>query len=343
MTLPKAVPGPIDLRSDTVTRPTEGMRQAMADAEVGDDVYGEDPTVTELQVRVAAMFGFEDALFTPTGSMANVLALAALVGPGQEVLCESRAHILRAELGAHGALTGLTSRTWVDEQGQIDLDAISSMHAPDMGPFFVRTTAISVENTHNFAGGTVLPLADLRALRELADELGCGVHMDGARIWNAHVATGTPLASYGAVADTMAVCLSKGLGAPIGSLMLGSSEQVAEARVQRKRMGGGMRQVGVLAAAGLYALDRHLDRMSEDHEHARLLAEACGLEPELTETNIVVVDVPDAPAVVQAAREANVLVGAVGPHRVRLLTHLDVSRSEIEQAAGVLSKILQTG
>src|SRR6478735_1930925 len=318
MTLPKAVPGPIDLRSDTVTRPTEGMRAAMVDAQVGDDVYGEDPTVTELQVRVAGMFGFEAALFAPTGSMANVLALAALVGPGQEVLCESRAHILRAELGAHGAFTGLTSRTWVDEQGQIDLDAIRSMHAPDMGPFFVRTTAISVENTHNFAGGTVLPLADLEALRALADELGCGVHMDGARIWNAHVATGTPLTSYGAVADTMAVCLSKGLGAPIGSLMLGSHEQIAEARVQRKRMGGGMRQVGVLA-------------------------EACGLDPSLTETNIVVVDVPDAPAVVEAAREENVLVGAVGPHRMRMLTHLDVSRSDVEQAAGVLAKILKTG
>ena len=236
-----------------------------------------------------------------------------------------------------------SSRTWVDEQGQIDLDAIRSMYAPDMGPFFVRTTAISVENTHNFAGGTVLPLADLEALRVLADELGCAVHMDGARIWNAHVATGTPLTSYGAVADTMAVCLSKGLGAPIGSLMLGSHEQIAEARVQRKRMGGGMRQVGVLAAAGLYALDRHLDRMAEDHEHARLLAEACGLDPSLTETNIVVVDVPDAPAVVEAAREENVLVGAVGPHRMRMLTHLDVSRSDVEQAAGVLAKILKTG
>src|SRR6476620_9214773 len=154
----------IDLRSDTVTRPTEGMRHAMAYAEVGDDVYGEDPTVAELQERVAGLFGFEAALFTPTGSMANVLALAALVGPGQEVLCESRAHILRAELGAHRALTGLTSRTWADPGGQIDLTAIEEMHAPDMGPFFVRTTAISVENTHNFAGGTVLPLADLEAL-----------------------------------------------------------------------------------------------------------------------------------------------------------------------------------
>ncbi len=333
----------IDLRSDTVTKPTEGMRRTMAEAEVGDDVYGEDPTVAELQERVAGLFGFEAALFTPTGSMANVLALAALVGPGQEVICESRAHILRAELGAHGALTGLTSRNWVNEQGQVDLDAIRSMHAPDMGPFFVRTTAISVENTHNFAGGTVLPLEDLERLRSLADGLGCGVHMDGARIWNAHIATGTALASYGAVADTMAVCFSKGLGAPIGSVMMGSADQVAEARVRRKRMGGGMRQVGVLAAAAVYALDHHLERMADDHVHARLLAEACGMDPSLTETNIVVVDVPDAPAVVTAAKEQGVLVGAVGPTKVRMLTHLDVDRGSVEQAAKVLSQILKTG
>ena len=224
----------IDLRSDTVTRPTEGMRRAMAEAEVGDDVYGEDPTVERLQERVAGLLGFEAALFTPTGSMANVLALAALTGHGTEVLCESRAHILRAELGAHGAYTGMTSRTWSNARGQVDLDAIRAMHAPDMGPFFVRTTAISVENTHNFAGGTVLPIDDLRRLREYADEVGCAVHIDGARIWNAHVATGTPLDAYGAIADTMAVCLSKGLGAPIGSLMLGSAEQVADARVLAK-------------------------------------------------------------------------------------------------------------
>ena len=332
----------IDLRSDTVTKPTEGMRQAMAYAEVGDDVYGEDPTVAELQDRVAGLFGFEAALFTPTGSMANVLALAALVGPGQEVICESRAHILRAELGAHGALTGITSRTWIREDGQVDLPAIRSMHAPDMGPFFVRTTAISVENTHNFAGGTVLPLADLEELRTAADDLGCGVHVDGARIWNAHVATGTPLPSYGAVADTMAVCFSKGLGAPIGSVMMGSAEQVTEARVRRKRMGGGMRQVGVLAAAALYALDHHVERLAEDHEHAKLLAEACGMDPALTETNIVVVDVPDAPAVVAAAREEGVLVGAVGPTKVRMLTHLDADRGSVEQAAKVLAEILAT-
>ncbi|WP_027863468.1 low specificity L-threonine aldolase [Marmoricola sp. URHB0036] len=332
----------IDLRSDTVTKPTEDMRRAMAHAEVGDDVYGEDPTVAELQDRVAGLFGFEAALFTPTGSMANVLALAALVAPGQEVICESRAHILRAELGAHGALTGITSRTWIREDGQVDLPAIRSMHAPDMGPFFVRTTAISVENTHNFAGGTVLPLADLEELRTVADDLGCGVHVDGARIWNAHVATGTPLASYGAIADTMAVCFSKGLGAPIGSVMMGSADQVAEARVRRKRMGGGMRQVGVLAAAALYALDHHVERLAEDHEHATLLAEACGMDPALTETNIVVVDVPDAPAVVAAAREQGVLVGAVGPTKVRMLTHLDADRGSVEQAAKVLAQILAT-
>ena len=330
----------IDLRSDTVTKPTAAMRRAMAEAEVGDDVYGEDPTVIELQDRVAAMFGHEAALFTPTGSMANVLAVAALVGPGQEVLCEARAHIVRAELGAHGALTGLTSRTWSHPDGQVDLDAIKGMYAADMGPFFVRTTAVSVENTHNFAGGSVLPIEDLRALREWATSIGCAVHVDGARIWNAHVATGTPLSEYGAVADTLSVCLSKGLGAPIGSLMVGPADLVDEARVRRKRMGGGMRQVGVLAAAGLHALDHHLDRLADDHENARLIAEACGVDPATVPTNIVVVDVPSAPAVVAAAAEQGVRIGAVGPQRVRLLTHLDVSREDAAQAAKVLASIL---
>lgn len=330
----------IDLRSDTLTKPTAAMRRAMADAEVGDDVYAEDPTVTLLQERVAAMFGKEAALFTPTGSMANVLAVAALVGPGQEVLCESRAHILRAELGAHGALTGLTSRTWSHPDGQIDLAAIEEMYAPDMGPFFVRTTAVSVENTHNFAGGSVLPLADLRALRAWATSTGCAVHLDGARIWNAHVATGTPLVEYGAVADTISVCLSKGLGAPIGSLVLGTADDIADARIRRKRLGGGMRQVGVLAAAGLYALDHHVDRLAEDHDHARLIAEACGLDAATVPTNIVVVDVPSAPDVVAAAAEQGVRIGAVGPRRVRLLTHLDITREDAEQAAKVLASVL---
>jgi threonine aldolase len=330
----------IDLRSDTVTKPTAAMRRAMAEAEVGDDVYGEDPTVLELQERVAAMFGHEAALFTPTGSMANVLAVAALVSPGQEVLCEARAHIVRAELGAHGALTGLTSRTWSHPEGQVDLGAIKAMYAPDMGPFFVRTAAVSVENTHNFAGGAVLPIDDLRALRDWADATGCTIHLDGARVWNAHVATGTPLSDYGAIADTLSVCLSKGLGAPVGSLVLGSTGVIEEARVRRKRMGGGMRQVGVLAAAGLHALDHHLDRLAEDHEHAQLLAKRLGVDPSTVETNMVVLDDVAAPVIAGAAKAQGVLVSQVSPRRIRLVTHLDVDRKAVERAADVLSELL---
>ncbi|MBM0127791.1 threonine aldolase family protein [Pimelobacter simplex] len=327
----------IDLRSDTVTRPTGAMRAAMAAAEVGDDVYGEDPTVRALEERVAGLFGHDAALFTPTGSLANVLAVAAVVAPGQEVLCEARAHIARAELGAHGAVSGLTMRTWSHPRGQVDLAALGELFAPDLGPYFVRTAAVSVENTHNFAGGTVLPLADLHDVRDFAHGHGIKVHLDGARIWNAHVATGVPLADYGAVADVMAVCLSKGLGAPAGSLLLGPHAVVEEARVRRKRLGAGMRQVGILAAAGLHALDHHLERLADDHAHARLLAEAVGADPTGVATNIVAFDVDDAPGFVARAREAGVLVGAVGARTVRLVTHLDVTRADAERAARVLA------
>lgn len=330
----------IDLRSDTVTRPTEAMRAAMAAAEVGDDVYGEDPTVRALEERVAELFGREAALWTPTGSLANVLAVAAVVAPGQEVLCEARAHIARAELGAHGAVSGLTIRTWSHPRGQVDLAALGELFAPDLGPYFVQTAALSVENTHNFAGGAVLPLADLQALRAFADERGVAVHLDGARIWNAHVATGTPLRDYGRVADVMAVCLSKGLGAPAGSLLLGSAERTAQARVRRKRLGAGMRQVGILAAAGLHALDHHVERLADDHAHARLLAEAVGADPAGVDTNIVAFDVADAPAYVARAREAGVLVGAVGARTIRLVTHLDVGRDDVELAAKVLAGLV---
>jgi threonine aldolase len=268
-----------------------------------------------------------------------VLAVRSLVAPGQEVLCESRAHIARAELGAHGAYSGVTMRTWIHDRGQVDLPVIESLFAPDMGPFFVPTAAISVENTHNFAGGAVLPLDDLRALRSFADDAGARVHMDGARVWNAHVATGVPLAEYGAVAHVMAVCLSKGLGAPVGSLLVGTADTVTEARVWRKRMGGGMRQVGILAAAGLYALDHNVERLADDHAHARLLAEACGVDPAGVDTNIVVVPRTDAAAYVAAARDAGVLVATVGPTAVRLVTHLDVTRDDAEKAAAVLARL----
>ena len=271
----------IDLRSDTLTRPTESMRQAMARAEVGDDVYGEDPTVRVLEERVAGLFGHEAALFTPTGSMANVLAVRSLVGPGQEVLCEASAHIARAELGAHGAYTGLTMRTWiVAARRRSTWPTIQQLFAPDMGPFFVPTVAISVENTHNFAGGAVLPLDDLQELRDvrrLGRRHACTWTAPGSGTRTSPPASRST--AYGAIADVMSVCLSKGLGAPIGSLMVGSADAIAEARVWRKRMGGGMRQVGILAAAGLHALDHHVDRLADDHAHARLLAEACGVDP----------------------------------------------------------------
>jgi threonine aldolase len=330
--------GLIDLRSDTVTRPTEAMRRAMADAEVGDDVYGEDPTVVVLEERIAELLGKEAAIFTPTGSLANVLAVRSLVGPGEEVLCESSAHIARAELGAHGAITGLTMRTWTGRP--VDLDLIEALFSPDISPYFVPTRAISVENTHNFIGGAVTDVETLRALKEWADVRGVAVHLDGARLWNAHVATGTPLAELGANADVVAVCLSKGLGAPIGSLMAGTQEAVDEARVWRKRLGGGMRQVGVLAAAGLHALEHHLERLADDHAHARLLADACGVDPEAVQSNIVVIDHADPPSVIAAAREEGLLVSAVGPRSLRLVTHLDVSVEDTKRAAEVLPRLL---
>lgn len=332
--------GVIDLRSDTLSKPTESMRAAMARAEVGDDVYGEDPTVVLLQERVAQMFGHEAALFTPTGSMANVLAVASVVSTGQEVLCESSSHIARAELGAHGAFTGLTMRTWTSQRGQLDQAAIEGLFAPDMGPFFVPTAAISVENTHNFGGGAVVAYDDLRRLRDWADRVETKIHLDGARIWNAHVRTGVSLPDYGRIADVLTVCLSKGLGAPVGSLLIGSAQSMEQARVRRKRMGGGMRQIGVLAAAGLHALDHHLERLAQDHEHAQLLAEAVGVDPETVDTNIVVVDRPDAAALVAQALGEGVRIATVGPRAVRLVTHLDVSRADAERAAVVLNRLV---
>lgn len=326
---------PVDLRSDTVTRPTEGMRKAMSRAEVGDDVFGEDPTVRALEERVAGLFGHEAALFTPTGSMANLLAVRLLVAPGQEVLCSDAAHIARAELGAHAAYSGVTMRTW---GGAFDLAAIRRLYSPDISPYFVATAAVSVENTHNFGGGMLLGVEDLEELAAWARGKA-RLHCDGARLWNASVASGVPLHGYGVLCDVLSVCLSKGLGAPVGSLLVGSRDAIAEARVRRKRMGGGMRQVGILAAAGLYALDHHLERLAEDHEHARLLAEACGVDPASVDTNIVVLERPDAAAYVAAAREAGVLVAALGATTVRLVTHLDVSRRQVDHACRVLASL----
>jgi threonine aldolase len=337
----------IDLRSDTVTRPSAGMRAAMAAAEVGDDVYGEDPTVLALQERVAGLLGHEAALFTPTGSMANMLGVRLLPRPGEEVLCDSVAHIVRAELGAHAAFGAVTTRTWTAERGRLDVAQVSELAAPAGNPFLVSTGVVVVENTHNFGGGTVQPLDQLRALRDWADGCGVRLHLDGARIWNAHVATGVPLSAYGTLFDTVAVCLSKGLGAPVGSLIVGSTDLITQARWWRKRLGGGMRQVGVLAAAGHYALDHHLERLAEDHARAtRLAARLGGVTDGVVapESNMVVVDLPrdgmPVDELAAKARAEGVLISGLGPHRLRLVTHLDVDDAACDRAADVLCALL---
>ncbi|MDQ1586229.1 MAG: threonine aldolase [Actinomycetota bacterium] len=337
---------PVDLRSDTVTRPTEAMRAAMAGAAVGDDVYGEDPTVAELERRVADLLGHEAAVFTPTGSMANQLGVRLLVAPGQELLCDEDAHVVRAELGAAAAFSGITTRTWSAPAGRLDVDRVAALMRPSAGPYFVSTAAVVVENTHNFGGGTVQPLDDIARLRKVTGDAGVLMHLDGARLWNAHVASGVPLDAYGSLFDTVSVCLSKGLGAPVGSLLASSADRVAEARVWRKRLGGGMRQVGILAAAGLHALDHHLERLADDHARARQLATGVAVvapgsvDPTAVETNIVVIEVPETSEVVRRCAEDGVLVGALDARHVRAVTHLDVDDEGIAHAAKVLGQAL---
>jgi len=339
----------IDLRSDTLTRPTPGMRAAMAAADVGDDVYGEDPALNALQERVAALLGHEAGLFTPSGSMANLLGVWALVAPGQEVVCDVRAHIARAEMGAHAALHGVTMRTWDSADGVADATVIADLITPEAGPYLVSTAAVAVENTHNFGGGTVQPLEVLVGVSAVCRDAGVGLHLDGARLWNAHIASGVPLDEYGSLFDTVSVCFSKGLGAPVGSMLVGSAGTIARARVQRKRLGGGMRQAGVLAAAAEYALDHQLARLAEDHAAAlafggEVAAAAPGtVDLGAVQTNIVVLATGSRPAVevVAQAREAGVLLSAVGPRTVRAVTHLDVTTGECASAGRLVGGLLE--
>ena len=325
----------VDLRSDTVTRPTKEMRAAMAAAEVGDDVFADDPTVLALQERVAGMFGHEAALFTPSGTMANQIALQLLVPPGEELICDADAHVVTYEAGAAGVIGGISTRTWAAAGGDPSPEVIAAMIRP-AGYHQVPTRAIAVEQTHNLAGGVVIPLSTLEALRFP----GIRLHCDGARIWHAHIVTGVPLSTYGALFDTISVCLSKGLGAPVGSLVIGSTVDIERARGIRKRMGGGMRQVGVLAAAGLHALDHHIDRLALDHQRAERMAKA--LEPwsRWGGTNLVYLDGVDAPAAAAQARAEGVLVVATAPASLRLITHLDVDDAAADRAIEVLLKIL---
>lgn len=338
--------GIVDLRSDTLTAPTAGMRAAMLDAPVGDDVYDEDPTVHELEARVADLLGHEAALFTVSGSLANQLGVALQVSPGDEVLCDARAHIARAELGGHAAMHGVTMRTWVTNDGVADAAQVTNLIEPDAGPFLVSTRCVALENTHNFGGGTIQPLPGLQRISRICRDLGVGRHLDGARLWNAHVATGVPLDTYGGLFDTVSVCLSKGLGAPVGSVLVGSAELIARARILRKRLGAGWRQAGMLAAAGLYALDHHIGRLADDHAAAEAFADAveerAPRAAKHPETNIVVVEAEKMkPAkLVELAAERGVRLSAVGPKLVRAVTHLDVTVEECAGAGAIVGDIL---
>ena len=336
-----------DLRSDTVTRPTAAMREAMATAPVGDDVFGDDPTVIALERQVAGLFGHEAALFAPSGTMANQIALQLVVPRGGELLAGADAHVVTYEQGAAAALGGISTRTWPSVGAALDPEQIEAMIRPAGYPS-VATRAVAVEQTHNLGGGGVVPLETLRRLRAVTDAAGVALHCDGARIWHAHIAESVPLAAYGELFDTLSVCLSKGLGAPVGSLIVGSAEHIAQARLIRKRLGGGMRQVGILAAAGQHALDHHVARLADDHARARRLAEA--LEPfgvvraAEVRTNLVMLDLTkaalDAPSLVAAAAERGVLLAAMLPRTARLVTHLDVGDDDIDEAIKVLTGLL---
>ena len=335
----------IDLRSDTLTRPTPAMREAMLAADVGDDVYGEDPTVSELERRVAELLGHEAGLFCATGSLANLLGIWLSARQGEEVLCDAQAHIVRAELGAHASLHGVTTRTFPSDRGVADPAVVASMLSVGTKPYIVETGLVALENTHNFGGGSVAPLDALAAISATCRSHGIALHLDGARLANAHVATGVPLADYGRLFDTVSLCLSKGLGAPVGSVLVASREAVARARVQRKRLGGGWRQAGILAAAGLYALEHHVARLADDHAAAMAFAESVAERTGVladAPTNIVVLATGDrSPTeVVAAARSRGVALSAVGPRLVRAVTHLDVTLDECREAGAVVGQVL---
>ncbi|WP_230208060.1 low specificity L-threonine aldolase [Microlunatus sp. Gsoil 973] len=338
----------IDLRSDTLTRPTPGMLEAMTTAPVGDDVYDEDPTVHELESRVAELFGHEDALFCVTGSLSNQLGIRMLVEPGEEVLCDAQAHIVRAEMGSHAAVGQVTTRTFSSSSGLAEADRIAEMISVGGGPYHVTTAAVAIENTLNYAGGRIQPYENLVEISELCQRYGIKRHLDGARLWNAYIATGAPLVSYGALYDTISVCFSKGLGAPIGSVLVSSAENIARARILRKRMGAGWRQAGLLASAALYALEHQLTRLADDHAAARAFAEEvaaaapAAIRPEDVETNIVVLDTGDRDAgkIVDAAAREDVRVSRLGPHTLRAVTHLDVDENGCRTAGKVLGSLL---
>jgi threonine aldolase len=340
----------IDLRSDTVTKPTDEMRKAMARAEVGDDVYGEDPTVNRLQDMAANMLGKRFALFVPSGTMANQLAIRSHTQPGQEVIVESKSHVVRYEQGAAGALAGVQLHWVTGERGIMTAEQVEAAIRPN-DAHSITTALICIENTHNAGGGTIYPLSTIEKIRALAVRHGIPMHLDGARLFNAVAATTLPPTVYAQHFETVSLCLSKGLGAPVGSLLISNDQRLMDrARRFRRMYGGAMRQAGILAAAGIYALDRHVARLKTDHDHAKKLARllqqvpTIQIAPQHVETNIVMFDILDehrSPAeLVAALKEHGVLINAVGGQSYRAVTHLQITEKQIDEAGAAFAKVL---
>ncbi len=339
---------PIDLRSDTVTRPTPAMRRAMAEAEVGDDVFGDDPTVHALEGRTAELLGKEAAVFVPSGTMANQIAVGVHTRPGDELICAGTAHVYVWEAGGIARLSGVTARTFEGDFGLLSADEIRDAIRPD-DIHYVRSRLVWLENTHNRGGGRIHPIEQIAAIRHWAREHRLAMHLDGARLMNAVVATKRPAREWAQHFDTVSICFSKGLGAPVGSALAGSAEAIQQARRLRKVFGGGMRQAGIIAAGALHALEHHVDRLAEDHAHAQMLAEAFegtegfALESGPVQTNLVWVRVD--PALGTAAEVAaylksrGILVAALGAQVIRACTHLDVTSAEIGYAASVIRQV----
>ena len=337
----------VDLRSDTVTRPTPGMRRAIAEAEVGDDVLGDDPTVQALEARVAALAGKEAATFVPSGTMGNQLAIRVLTERGDQVLVEAESHIILYEQGGISVNSGCMPLTVHAERGVLTPEAVEAALSDDEDEHVARLSLVCLENTHNLAGGAIVPLERLRATAAVAHAHGLSVHLDGARLWNASVATGIPIAEWAAPVDTLMMCFSKGLGAPIGSILAGPAPLIARARRVRKLWGGGMRQVGILAAACLYALDHHFARLADDHRRARALAaglaEAPGVTVPAPDTNLVYIqlehDSLDPAAILAGLESRGVRMAQYGPKLLRAATHLDVDDRGIERAVGAFQEV----
>lgn len=340
----------IDLRSDTVTKPTDNMRKAMARAEVGDDVYGEDPTVNRLQDMAAAMLGKRFALFVPSGTMANQLAIRSHTQPGQEIIVESKSHIVRYEQGAAGALAGVQLHWVLGERGVMTAEQVEAAVRPN-DPHSITTALICIENTHNAGGGTIYPLSTIEKIRAIAVRHGIPMHLDGARLFNAVAATTLPPTVYAQHFETVSLCLSKGLGAPVGSLLISNDQRLMDrARRFRRMYGGAMRQAGILAAAGIYALDRHVARLKTDHDHAKKLARllqqipAIQIAPQYVETNIVMFDILDeqrSPTeLVAALKEQGVLINAIGGQSYRAVTHLHITDKQIDEAGAAFADVL---